>query len=183
MPDWIIDLIMNAATSIMLSVFLVIFSYYKFLRKIPQETKQEIDQLLNDRLGYETSNHNSIMEALNPNTQVLSSDHREIRAQLTNINANVEVIKKQKDVDYRLLNNSERQIVHSIDTLADFSVLFVRLQKDLDKMRKDNIEQQQVIASQRKEIRKLKNALKASHEARFPQNAAVDSDEDEEWEP
>ena len=49
----------------------------------PEKTYEKIEKLLNDRLGYETTNHNAVMGALNPNNEVLlnlvSKDHRELK--------------------------------------------------------------------------------------------------------
>lgn len=50
---------MNIIVSAIIGIFagLILIIYFKFLKHIPDETKKQIDTLLNDRLGYETTNH------------------------------------------------------------------------------------------------------------------------------
>lgn len=59
--DYFISIIINIACSIGATVLLSVIIYFKFLKHIPEETKTQIDSLLNERLGYETTNHNAVL--------------------------------------------------------------------------------------------------------------------------
>lgn len=146
----IYDIIIGIVSGTIPSIGLIIFSYYKFLKKIPTETKEKIDRLLNERLGYETSNHNGVMAALNPSNSNLSDDHREIRADLNSISTSVEAIKSQRQANYNLLDDSGERIVRNIDSLSDFSVLFVDLYRKNTELTRINGElQANLFAAQR----------------------------------
>lgn len=75
------EILIGLITGAISSLVFTSISYFAFLHKIPEKTYEKIEKLLNDRLGYETTNHNAVMGALNPNNEVLlnlvSKDHRE----------------------------------------------------------------------------------------------------------
>ena len=80
----------NVLSSVLVSITLSVFIYFKFLKRIPEENKKKIEELLNARLGYETTNHNAVLQAvtegLNPNNANLrhemSKEHDEIKSNL-----------------------------------------------------------------------------------------------------
>ena len=77
------EILIGLITGAISSLVFTSISYFAFLHKIPEKTHEKIEKLLNDRLGYETTNHNAVMGALNPNNEVLlnlvSKDHRELK--------------------------------------------------------------------------------------------------------
>lgn len=77
------EILIGLITGAISSLVFTSISYFAFLHKIPEKTYEKIEKLLNDRLGYETTNHNAVMGALNPNNEVLlnlvSKDHRELK--------------------------------------------------------------------------------------------------------
>lgn len=77
------EILISLITGAISSLVFTSISYFAFLHKIPEKTYEKIEKLLNDRLGYETTNHNAVMGALNPNNEVLlnlvSKDHRELK--------------------------------------------------------------------------------------------------------
>lgn len=83
MNDIFQEILISLITGAISSLVFTSISYFAFLHKIPEKTYEKIEKLLNDRLGYETTNHNAVMGALNPNNEVLlnlvSKDHRELK--------------------------------------------------------------------------------------------------------
>lgn len=65
------EILIGLITGAISSLVFTSISYFAFLHKIPEKTYERIEKLLNDRLGYETTNHNAVMGALNPNNEVL----------------------------------------------------------------------------------------------------------------
>ena len=65
------EILISLITGAISSLVFTSISYFAFLHKIPEKTYEKIEKLLNDRLGYETTNHNAVMGALNPNNEVL----------------------------------------------------------------------------------------------------------------
>ena len=129
MLDWLYDIIIGAISGCITSFITIIISYYKFLKKIPEATESKINQLLNDRLSYETSNHNSVLETLSSDSRALSTEHHNMHLDITEIKGNVADIKNQKNADYRLLDGAEKRICQNIDSLHDFSNLFADLHR------------------------------------------------------
>ena len=64
------EILIGLITGAISSLVFTSISYFAFLHKIPEKTYEKIEKLLNDRLGYETTNHNDVMGALNPNNEV-----------------------------------------------------------------------------------------------------------------
>ena len=71
MNDIFQEILISLITGAISSLVFTSISYFAFLHKIPEKTYEKIEKLLNDRLGYETTNHNAVMGALNPNNEVL----------------------------------------------------------------------------------------------------------------
>ena len=64
-PEIWINILINIGTSIFFSVGTSLFVYYKFLKRLPEESKNQIEELLNKRLNYETTNHNATLQNSN----------------------------------------------------------------------------------------------------------------------
>lgn len=108
-----------------LLLFLPRFSILHSLHKIPEKTYEKIEKLLNDRLGYETTNHNAVMGALNPNNEVLlnlvSKDHRELKVLTGETLQHLRMEKAAKENREHILTNAEKEIDKHIESLRAFS--------------------------------------------------------------
>lgn len=141
----VINVIINIIITLIVFGFVFIFSYYKFLKNIPQETEKRINELLNTRLNYETENHNACLQALNPDNRflaqehkVLSQDHKEIKECLYNIDKQIysEQAKKGalsgKELD---INKTVEQLSAMVDLLADYRKQIAELQAENERLR------------------------------------------------
>lgn len=138
--DLLTDILINVGCSIATSVVLSVIVYFKFLKNIPEQTKQSIDDLLNARLGYETTNHNSNIENTNAAKESLSREHSEIRQNITTVNKNIFTVSKDvirikdeiktdrklKDLQYNCLKDNDKTVIDSINKI---NVLGESLQK------------------------------------------------------
>lgn len=121
------SLIINILSSAGVSIALTVTVYYKFLRRIPEENERRINRLLNDRLAYESADHNAEMAALNPNTAQLSKEHDLIRSDVEFLK--LELIKRaaRADEGRRLMNDSQREVVNAIRRLDAIPALWSEL--------------------------------------------------------
>lgn len=71
MNDILKDIIIGIVSGVIPSIAVTIFIYYKFLKSIPEDTEKKINALLNERLSYETTQHEGTMRALNPDNSFL----------------------------------------------------------------------------------------------------------------
>ena len=88
MPDFsgiLWDVVIGIITSLVGTVLTTVAMWFAFLRKIPQKTEEKVNKLLNERLNYETTNHNAVMQALNPNTTYLSGEHARLSEEHTHL--------------------------------------------------------------------------------------------------
>lgn len=146
--EMLIDILINIGCSVVTSISLSIFIYFKFLKKIPDENRKKIDELLNARLGYETSNHNATLHALNPTNEHLSGEHKDI----LNILHQVKEKEIAKEGRYQTLSSNKKMVVDSINNLSVFS----------DILQKVNHENQQLhyeIGKLKEENSYLKNKI------------------------
>jgi len=128
---WWGELLISFAVSVAGSIGMSIFIYYKYLKKIPETTKENITGLLDARLGYEAKHHNAIIAKLDheltPSNSGLSQDHSEMKALLVNLDKNAAVEKAIRDEAGRHMNASQRAIEASINNLSSFSVEMQKL--------------------------------------------------------
>ena len=153
----LIGLITGAISSL---VFTSI-SYFAFLHKIPEKTYEKIEKLLNDRLGYETTNHNAVMGALNPNNEVLlnlvSKDHRELKVLTGETLQHLRMEKAAKENREHILTNAEKEIDKHIESLRAFSDIMVKQQERIVHLEKENMELKE-------QIQNLNAQLNQQHE-------------------
>ena len=125
--------------------------YFAFLHKIPEKTYEKIEKLLNDRLGYETTNHNAVMGALNPNNEVLlnlvSKDHRELKVLTGETLQHLRMEKAAKENREHILTNAEKEIDKHIESLRAFSDIMVKQQERIVHLEKENMELKEQIQS------------------------------------
>lgn len=136
-------------------------SYFAFLHKIPEKTYEKIEKLLNDRLGYETTNHNAVMGALNPNNEVLlnlvSKDHRELKVLTGETLQHLRMEKAAKENREHILTNAEKEIDKHIESLRAFSDIMVKQQERIVHLEKENMELKE-------QIQNLNAQLNQQHE-------------------
>lgn len=142
------SLVINVLSSIGASIALTVTVYFKFLRRIPEENERRINQLLNDRLSYESTNHNTEMAALNPNTAQLSKEHDLIRNDVEYIK--VEFIKQSSraEAGYDLMKDSQREVVNVIRRLDAIPRLWEELLTENQQLKTENKNLQAQLAKQ-----------------------------------
>lgn len=125
------EILINIGCSIATSAILTVIVYFKFLKHIPEETKKSIDDLLNSRLGYETTNHNANLENTNIAKESLSREHSEIKQNISTVNNNIFTVSKDvirikdeirtdrklKDLQYNYLNENDKTVIESINKI------------------------------------------------------------------
>ena len=120
-------------SSIITTVVLSVVIYFKFLKHIPDETKKQIDTLLNDRLGYETTNHNAVLQKSDSVQNFLSTEHSEIKQSISSANKSISYLygefntdRELKRLQYEYLKDNDKAI---IDAVNKISVLGEALEK------------------------------------------------------
>lgn len=93
------DVLINIGSGILSSIAVTLFIYFKFLKHVPEETEKKINALLNARLGYETTNHNAVMAAVNPSNAYLSQEHTRLSQEHQQLNAGISSIDKAISVE------------------------------------------------------------------------------------
>ncbi|MGO5077329.1 hypothetical protein ACTQ3J_05810 [Oscillospiraceae bacterium LCP25S3_E3] len=129
----IVDILINIGCSIITTVVLSVVIYFKFLKHIPDETKKQIDTLLNDRLGYEATNHNAVLQKSDSVQNFLSTEHSEIKQSISSANKSISYLygefntdRELKRLQYEYLKDNDKAI---IDAVNKISVLGEALEK------------------------------------------------------
>jgi len=141
------EILIGLITGAISSLVFTSISYFAFLHKISEKTYEKIEKLLNDRLGYETTNHNAVMGALNPNNEVLlnlvSKDHRELKVLTGETLQHLRMEKAAKEnrehIEH-ILTNAEKEIDKHIESLRAFSDIMVKQQERIVHLEKENME-------------------------------------------
>lgn len=149
------DIIISIISGVLPSIAVTIFIYYKYLKKIPEETEAKINQLLNERLNYETTQHGETIRALNPDNSQLSHDHRDINRNLIQLNEKINSYEIEKKAQYNLLDNNGKNIANSIETLNAFSALYQQTNKKLIMLESLNDRLTKELEDSKKEIQLL----------------------------
>lgn len=155
------EILIGLITGAISSLVFTSISYFAFLHKIPEKTHEKIEKLLNDRLGYETTNHNAVMGALNPNNEVLlnlvSKDHRELKVLTGETLQHLRMEKAAKENREHILTNAEKEIDKHIESLRAFSDIMVKQQERIVHLEKENMELKE-------QIQNLNAQLNQQHE-------------------
>ena len=118
------EILISLITGAISSLVFTSISYFAFLHKIPEKTYEKIEKLLNDRLGYETTNHNAVMGALNPNNEVLlnlvSKDHRELKVLTGETLQHLRMEKAAKENREHILTNEKKKSINILRVYALF---------------------------------------------------------------
>lgn len=132
------DILINVGCSVVVSISLSIFIYYKYLKRIPDENKNKIEELLNNRLNYETSNHNSVLASLNPNNAHLSREHDNILHSVGKISDIIIRHDANSKASYKLLESDQKILVDSVKNLSVFSTVLQQLKQENYSLNKQN---------------------------------------------
>lgn len=115
------NVLVNIGCTIAVSIVLNVFIYYRHLKRIPEDTHKAINNLLDARLGYETSNHNAVLNALNPDNRHLSTEHEKIREKIETANSFLSVRDAEEKLRSELLSKNQKLIEDSVKNLASIS--------------------------------------------------------------
>ena len=183
MPWWG-ELLISFAVSVAGSVGMSIFIYYKYLKKIPETTKENITGLLDARLGYEAKHHNAIIAKLDlelttivskldyelrPNNRGLSEEHTRMQAVLEKLHEKAIAEKTLRDNAGRYMDNKQSLIENAVTTLSTFSGV---MQEVIVK----NHELQKDVRQYEDEIKHLKSQLEQyKHHRQTPRQSRAES--------
>lgn len=152
-PEIWINILINIGTSIFFSVGTSLFVYYKFLKRLPEESKNQIEELLNKRLNYETTNHNATLQNSNSNRESLSKEHinllnkiddmerrlSDIKSTVKDVSSRFDIEKAIKEEQYSSLNKNATDIVDSISNLSTFGEAFEKINLENIRLKDENL--------------------------------------------
>ncbi len=169
--DYVIDILINIGCSIVTTIALSIFIYFKFLKHIPDENRKQIDKLLNERLGYETTNHNAVMQKGDSVQKSLSDEHAEIREYLVTSNDKLSVLsckldneKELKNLQYKCLNDNNKSIIENINKISSLGEALQNVNYENTKLSNENRNLNVELTEKEQEIKSLKAELKVVRE-------------------
>lgn len=164
-------ILINIACGVVPSIAVTIAMYFAFLRKIPQTTKDLIDQMLNDRLNHETANHNAILGALNPDNKGLSgehdrlsSEHKELRQSADRTYQFLREEKLSAEHRQQLLTVEQVNIRNCVEGLSGFENAMETLQDQNVKLQGEIVKLQGQNEEFEKANRKLREQLEVNQE-------------------
>lgn len=151
MNFWL-DILINVACSICVSIVITLIAYFKFLKHIPEETKKQIDKLLNDRLNYESTNHSTVMQKGDFVQKALSDEHKDIRnnidktkEQINTASREIAVLstkldneKEIKKLRYESLNDNSKSIIQNINKISSLGELLQEVNYENSKLKAEN---------------------------------------------
>ena len=113
------DVLINIGSGILSSIAVTLFIYFKFLKHVTEETEKKINALLNARLGYETTNHNAVMAAVNPSNAYLSQEHTRLSQEHQQLNAGISSIDKVISVEIQKRADWQNNLTAEQRTISD----------------------------------------------------------------
>lgn len=168
---YVIDILINIGCSIVTTIALSIFIYFKFLKHIPDENRKQIDKLLNERLGYETTNHNAVMQKGDSVQKSLSDEHAEIRKHLVTSNDRLSDLsykldneKELKNLQYKCLNDNNKSIIENINKISSLGDALQYVNYENAKLTNENRNLNVELTEKEQEIKSLKAELKVVRE-------------------
>ena len=171
MGEYVIDILINIGCSIVTTTVLSVFIYFKFLKHIPDENRKQIDNLLNERLGYETTNHNAVMQKGESVQKSLSDEHAEIREYLVTSNDKLSVLsckldneKELKNLRYKCLNDNNKSIIENINKISSLGDALQYVNYENAKLTNENRNLNVELTEKEQEIKSLKAELKVVRE-------------------
>ena len=155
----IADILINIGCSIITTVVLSVIIYFKFLKHIPDETKKQIDTLLNDRLGYETTNHNAVLQKSDSVQNFLSTEHSEIKQSISSTNKSISYLygefntdRELKRLQYEYLKDNDKAVIDAVNKISV-------LGEALEKTNYENLALKAEVEELKQENKKLKEQL------------------------
>ncbi len=149
------NILINIGCSIAATVLMSVIVYFKFLKHIPDETKKQIDNLLNERLVYETTNHNAVIQKSDDVRKSLSDEHAELRhnvisvtKELTSLSGKFDNYKEIKRLQYEYLNYNDKSIIENINNISSLGEVLKRVNYE-------NVELKKQYETVQKELEKL----------------------------
>lgn len=150
--DFWLDILINVACSIGVSIVATLIAYFKFLKHIPEETKSQIDKLLNDRLNYESTNHSAVMQKGDSVQKALSDEHKEIRnnidrtkekiytasREIAVLSTKLDNEKELKRLRYENLNDNSKSIIQNINKISSLGELLQEVNYENSKLKAEN---------------------------------------------
>lgn len=167
--DILISVVSSAVTSLMATVIM----YFAFLKKIPEKTRDKIDRLLNDRLNYETTNHDAVMTSLDSNSKhatlehkALSSEHNNLSAEHTQIRLSIQetagILREERAVREeraKHMTGSQKEIQGHVDGIRALSDVMGKQQVKIAQLRKELAQAKTQCQELRAENQELREAL------------------------
>ena len=144
------EILIGLITGAISSLVFTSISYFAFLHKIPEKTYEKIEKLLNDRLGYETTNNEVLLN-------LVSKDHRELKVLTGETLQHLRMEKAAKENREHILTNAEKEIDKHIESLRAFSDIMVKQQERIVHLEKENMELKE-------QIQNLNAQLNQQHE-------------------
>lgn len=160
------DIIVSVISSVFISIAVTAFAHYKYLKDIPEQTKKKIESFLNERLKNDTTNHNALLRTLNPDNHELAEDHRQLQYRLDDIIKNVEVLKNRNQADYSLLDDAGKRIIHNVEELSKFSLLF----EDVYKRNLELTQQNHKLCQKIEELEHINEVLQTGQQGKEQNN-------------
>ena len=121
----------SVVASAIIAIGTNIINYYvnlKKLKKIPEETKKQIEDLLDKRLSYDTDNHNTELTALSNVKTELTHQHTQIEDLVRNTEKQVVSVSNKMDTAAKVeeayranLTDKQKDIVDSVRKLEGLS--------------------------------------------------------------
>jgi hypothetical protein len=189
------NIAVNVAVSLISSVLVIVFSYYKFLRRIPETTEKRVNDLLDKRLCHETVNHNAQMQALNPDNaqlmRALNPDNAQLAKDLAAHDQRA-ISKLEKLVEYQntetgrrersleLMASNEKIITSSVNNLKMFQIIMENLVVKNQEIHEELQAERIVTRELNKEINRLNDELTILRAQ--SQSPGMELEDEDEWE-
>lgn len=171
--DFWLDILINVACSIGVSIVVTLIAYFKFLKHIPEETKKQIDKLLNDRLNYESTNHSAVMQKGDSVQKALSDEHKEIRnnidrtkekiytasREIAVLSTKLDNEKEIKKLRYESLNDNSKSVIEHLNKISSIGELLQEVNYENSKLKAENYNLKNNNQNLAQENKKLKQQL------------------------
>lgn len=134
----------SVVSTMIISLSTLILTAFLFLRKIPEQTRDQVEELLNERLKNETENHNAVMTALNPDTKSLAAEHKELQRTVAQTLEHLHIEKAVREEREKHLTGEQKSIDMHIEALRSFADVMAKQQVQISQLQEHihSLEQQ-----------------------------------------
>lgn len=159
------QIVIGFVSGLILSLLTSIITAFLLLRKIPDRTKEQISHLFSERLGYESTNHKAIIEALNPNTKTLAAEfsekyhlladeHKELRQTTSQTLEHLRIEKVVREEREKYLTGEQKSIDKHVEALRSFADIMAKQQVQISQLQEriHSLEQQNTILREQLEL-------------------------------